>query len=444
MNGRWSPRILAIAAVGVVALATGVAVAPGLYQRAKELRARHLVSDIGKFYESGNWHGYELRLLAASRLAPDHPSVMLAQARYLTVRRHPLALEYWLRAVERHASHTEVWEPFFLACVELGNLRMASMALEGFRRAHPAATDRRLEHEVLLLSNAGKIEEAIEKTRRLLERKDPAVPLQLAACRILLRGNPEDRDQALARLWNLAKGTDTGALAVLSSLAKATEVVDSRRDEIAARLRVHPEASLQHGYLATALEAQGMNGREDRLNCWKNFIEDKPLAARIRIGEWLVDAGLPRIAATALEDDEWTLRRDGALLRVEILGMSGDWSAIGELLDQPGLPLPEALIELFKARVAVERERPFEFEFAWKRALQAAGSDRWALGYLANYAEANRWLDEAEAACRQLVRTPRGSMRGWMGLYNLAIKHASPELKEEAGEALNRLLASSQ
>lgn len=415
------------------------------YERIKRYRARGMVADIASYYESGDWMGFESRLLAATQLAPDDEAVMLAQARYLSARQHPLAMDYWMKVVQRFPRNAEVWEGMFLTSIQSKDHQTAAVALEGFRRAAPDRIDEVREHEVQWLAALGRIHEAIVTARAHLQKAQPGDAFKIAAYLMMLEGNEADRTEALNWLWSQAEGRNSTSLAALVGLAKVRTLDPGETRKLVQLLQTHPEALLEHGHLAAALESRQLAASgADADEPWRTFISGKPLEARVQIARWLVSVEAYDQAAIAITAEEALLQRDAAAVYLDVLAARAHWSEMEELLNRKELPLLPVVREAMRARVVREQGDVAQFDLSWRRARREASGDLKGLSFLANYADQQGWKDEAEQVCRSLTEELNGDLRGWMGLYNLAVKHGDTELQLEAKRSLDALFSHQQ
>jgi hypothetical protein len=444
-SGRMSRKgkvIIAVASVLIgVLLVAGFLFAGPAYDSFKRFRARQLVADIGAYYESGDWLGFEIKLLSAARLAPKDEKVMLAQARYLSARQHPAVMDFWMQVVREHPRVPEVWEAFFLSAIQFREHKLAALALEGFRRSNPDNINRVREHEVQLLAVLGRTMEAIQTARVHMKEADPSEAFLIAANTLFLTGNDTDQREAMQWFWSRSEQLGGTALAALVTLARRPDLNEVEVSKIVARLRDHPMAQLEHGYLAAALESRLFQKNEaDGTQVWKDFISNKPLPARVQIARWLMDAGNFDLAGLAVGAENARVQRDAALVYLELLGQRGDWEALAAVVEDKETPMHEFMRHLFLARCHWETGDSARFELAWRRAVAAAQREVSALIFLANYAEIQRWDTEAQSICKLLIETTDGQMSGWLGLYNLAVKRQDTALREQAATALDRLM----
>lgn len=434
-------RIVLLTVLACILLGGAIWSFPLAYQKIKVFRARQLVAPMQEYYESGDWANFEIRLRAASRLAPFDQEVMLAYARYLAARNHRLALDYWIGLVSRYPRLSDAWDGFFLTAIQQKDHQMAGLALEGFRRSAPKRIDRAREHEVQLLAALGRLQEAISTARTHLAQSAPGDAFKVAAYQLMLEGSDTDREEALQWLWEHADGQDETSLAALVILAGIRQLNQEETQTIIEHLLNHPQALLQHGHLATALQARLATAEgESPDNVWRQFFGDKPLAARVQIAKWLIASNEYAFAAMAFKPEEAWIQRDAAVVHLELLASREDWDAFSAFVANSKAPLPEYVRLAYSARGAKEKGNATGFEFSWKRALNKANSNISSLSFLANYADLHGWEHEAETACRELLQVPNGSISGWLGLYNLAIKTQNQTMLSESRTALRNLL----
>lgn len=423
-----------------ILIAVPLMIAQPTYHYIKQIRAQKLVADIGTYFESGKWQEYETKLLAATKLAPDNPDVLLAQARYLTVRKHPAAISFWMDIVEDHPRNPEIWNAFFLASITTGDLKMASLALRGFRQSNPEEINLVREHEVLLLSATGRIEDAIKTARVHLQQGNPGNAFQLSAYRLMLKGSDQDIHRAKAWLWEQAYAENKTSLPAITTLASQDGLSIDEKRKLMTLLNSHPQARLEHGYLATVIDSdiQSAQGKDEN-KPWVNFIEDKPLPARIQIGRWLLDVGEIEKAKFSMDPQDALIQRDAALLYIDLLVAENRWNELIKFVKNRECPIDSMLVNLFSAKAAFENGLLEQFEIEWKHAFREASDEVNALGYLANYSENQSWNAQAEQICRYLTNIPQGRTRGWIGLYNLAYKTKDTTMMKLAEKELSHL-----
>ena len=437
----WLRRHLWLCLILLVVIVAGVGVvyAKPVYHRLKVWRAHSLVANLGEEMYSGNWQKMERNLLVAGKLAPGDEMVMQAQARYLSARMHPMARELWYRLVARYPFNGENWKGMFLTALKFNDPRLASLGLEGFRQSAPDRVNEAKRYEFQLLAAIGRVQEAAHLAREWMEEKDQDSSMGPVACKLILKSDSED-DRSYARKWLMKRGNanDVRALSALVALVDDPDPTPEQLDWVIQRLKKHPEATLEHKYLAATLELNRLSDKQGKItpeqitDHWRTFAEGKPLTERIQIAKWLIQRKDFASCKVIISPEEALIQRDAALVHLDVLGAEGKWDEIIQFLKEKECPLPESVKFLYQARAAREKGQDEFFELYWQRAFAAAKQERNSLILLANYAEIMGWVKEAEEACRELTRLSDTALSGWMGLYNLGLKHNNPQLMQEA------------
>jgi hypothetical protein len=435
---RWVS--LALLLVLVTGCLAAVFYARPVYRKFKTHRAHHLIADIQSYYLSGDWQGYEQRLLTAGNLSPGDEKVMQAQARYLAVRAHPIALELWRRLVLGFPRNPENWDGLFLTSLQLNDPKMAALGLEGYRRSAPGKLEAIRRHEIKWLAMIGRSDEAIAKAQPLFrtgyDETDRGFLFQTAQL-FFQRGNSDDR--AMVRKWLKAIATEEpkASLDAWVILTHDPDLTPENARIISSTIKESSEATISHLMLATLLDIRFGAESQDPSMVWYQLASGRSIEDRIQIATWLQQRRDFVSSTMIIQSEEALQHRDAAIIHLSNLEAGLAWEEIRRFVRERDCPLPPVLKQLYLARAAAGLGLEQSFATEWRRAMQQAQGNPVALGYLANMAETHGWDSEAEAACRELTRTRGAGMRGWVGLFNLGRKKGDETLMKEALSALN-------
>lgn len=203
-----------------------------------------------------------------------------------------------------------------------------------------------------------------------------------------------------------AQDTATG-LDALRLLAQFPQPTQEELDYQAGRLTTHPQAGRPERL--AALLADEALGRltppqvADHAAALYALHIDEDLH---EFASWLVQRGLAEEVSRFLPQTRAETRRDLFLVWADAQSIQGHWKYLGQVLENPRLPLEESLRQLFRMRAFLERGNKTMANLAWDNALASAARSPAQMGMLAEYALKLGMDDHARAALWRLADDP--------------------------------------
>lgn len=410
-----------------------------LYQRFKVYRASTLSAEIAENFGLWDWRTTIAKIITAETLNPNDLSIQRLKGRILTIRKHPRSMEVWVKLVQTEPRNPENWEGLFHASMESRDPRMAAMAIEGFRKSAAAEETHLVDQFGFQLGSLMKDrEKTMEFAQRILADSRHSDAFLVSVYRFM-RTAPDSESRRLASQWLMEQGRKDSpqGLYALVAWAKHPPAGKEHRSWLIERLRTHPEAGLNEQILATSVEIDARSTAGESLQQWAEFASERAIQERVEIASFL-NALYPndQVFAAILSEEDIYLHRDVALMKIDQLGHAREWDSLTQLLNDPKLPILGSLRSLYLARAAREQDREKSFQIHWNRALEEARSTPASLGYLANYADAMGWNEEAIAVCETMTQFPETRIEGWLALYRIAVKTGDEDLRKSAAGQL--------
>lgn len=269
-------------------------------------------------------------------------------------------------------------------------------------------------------------EAAIAYARRatLLQPSNPDVQFLLARC---LYSQPESREEARQILLDVSAGLSELSLQALTELANDPQLSPPDRQLVLRRLRQHPKSEFRHELLSLLLKMQELPS-ELRLSYLNQRLADLQPSDDdlLTLGRWLNALRLPQETLRWLPESKARQRADWFLLYLDALALQGRLRQLLALLDEDDLPLREAQIALFRARVANELKDP-QVELLWNDVLQAARRDPESQFWLSQQLERIGQPDLAVILYREMTRHPATTRVGFLNLLRYYEQRRSTE-----------------
>lgn len=433
-------RLLLISAscLLILLVAGGLSFKP-LYQQFKSYRASTLSAEIVENFGLWDWRTTISKIITAETLNPNDLSIQRIKGRILTIRKHPRSVEVWVKLIQTEPKNPENWEGLFHASIESKDPRMAAMALEGFRKSvQPEQAHLIDQFGFQLGSVLGDREKTMTHALRIIDDSRHSEAFLISVYRFLLTAaDPKYQNLATHWLGELGGKDSLQGLHALVAWAKHPPKAEEAKNWLIERLRTHPEAGLNEQILVTSIEMDDNSTSEESLQRWAEFAKGRTIQERVDIAKFLNTIySDEQVFASIFSEGDIYLHRDVALMKIDQLGQAREWESLTQLLNNPDLPILNPLKYLYIARAAHEQNREKSFLIHWDRALREAQSNPSSLGYLANYADAMGWYEQAVEVCKIMTQVPETQIDGWLALYRIAVKTGDETLRESAASNL--------
>lgn len=424
-----------------------------VYRQARAWRANSLASEAEGLLDDPDTRvrAWELAQ-AASSLHPEGVEVARALAKVYDVGDPQAAHPFWERVLELSGGEPEdrlalaeaylsagLWERFEEELLLLDEVSHEPLYLRHL--------------QIMAAGRQGDLEGAFRMAEALVEEEEcPEETDWLYVQMSQLSSEPAVRRAGIDHLWTMVgRGGDRG-LAALRNLARAPGLPEEELWRLVAAIEAFGAEDRADRLLAEQIRSglSGVPPQEVYERAAMLFDLNDPLE-QASLGRWLNRQGLHEYTLRAVPEENAVARQDLFLVRADAMAVLGQWSAIGDLLDRPRVPLEEYLRAFFRMRVYLETGDKKRARLAWDGALLAAGRDSVKLNYLAEKAKALGLSVFQIGALRRIVETPlmrRGAFQELVQVLQRdgktdelsAVLHQMLEYFPDEREALNDVL----
>ncbi len=393
-------RLIALVAFAVLAAASVPA-----YRAFKGWRAGRLAQEALGALEAGDLETASEKARAAYHLRPADLEVVRATARVAGAASPARGVEFWEIAAILSGDAPDDLRGLAAAAIAAADLDAAAAALERLEsRAYDDPGTMLLRAD--WLAAQGRHAEAADLSAQAMAlRPDaPWEDLRRHALHLLRAGR---RGELVAFLSGLGMADDAAGLNALRLMAQLPDLDAGQLGPLARRLDAHPLAERQDRLAALLMmRAAGTlddTALADRATALFKLEDDGEL---LEFAGWLLRNGLPGAVSAHLDEARALTRRDLFLVWADSLAMQGGWERLSAVLDQPRLPLEDALRHLFRMRAFMELGKVAQADLAWNNATNSAARSPAQLGILAEYALKMGLHERARDALWRLTTDP--------------------------------------
>jgi predicted Zn-dependent protease len=433
-------RIISFSILAVLLVVLAIQARP-LYRAIKGWRARALAGEVDELIAKDQFEAAAEKARAAYQLKPDEPAAVRALARLSSLSGNSAgAIGYWRRLISDDLATSEDRLHYAEDLLRVGAyveaLRETRSLLEE-RRDNPAA----LRLMAKLAAAQGNYEETMEFARRAmaLAPEDPENQLLVA---ILQVDSPraETRQEGWDALGKSAKSKEKEGLKALLYLAQRRDLPTDMVEAVVSGLREHPRADVTHRLLAyDVLMRHNPDQREALLDKAMQEFRNSEGADLQNFGTWLNARREFNRALETLPLSKAKSHRELFLIHLDSMAGLERWTELEQLLNQRNLPVDEAYLQVFKARIALQLGKPDQAKYHWQQAYVAASRRPEQLAFLGNYAEKLNTFDVAERAYRALFSNPGASRPAYHGVMRILQRRGETvALRNLLGEMLSR------
>lgn len=399
---------------GALCVIAAVLCAPAAYRRAKILRAHALIENAARLPDDPATAAGTLQ--KALLLAPADAPTQRAVARFLTERRNPHALRFWMALVESEAGTTGDHVELVRVAMATGNLELAGEHLPLLMKGSEQETPEILFRAAQWHAAAGRLDDAITCARRAAD--DNAEGALLLAKLLVATGAPDVASPRLLEISSHPDATGLQALLLLASQPAGTLSAEALQTAIE-RLENHPLANEDQRLLAWDWRlSAGITTRQALLEQAARAQATASPARRLALARWVNRNGEPEAALQFISGEPLAL--EVVLLRLDALANLGRWADVDTVVMQtPQLDAVRRSLYGIRAALALGED---DLAASRRRDLFSALriADAADVLYAAQYADRSGWHEEAVRSYRQLTRLPSGAGEGHRGLIRLA------------------------
>jgi hypothetical protein len=217
--------------------------------------------------------------------------------------------------------------------------------------------------------------------------------------------DPNRQMEARARVWTLAREPGEFALAAQQFLARREDLTAAQRKELIALWQRQTPFGISQQLLVTEQQLRLTPERRSEIldpivsQCRTSTV----WADRNQLAVWLNQNEEFQRTLNALPLSDALQRKELFLPHVDALASLGRWEELDKILEKTSTPLETVFLEGFRARCALQLNKPTAATLHWNRALRAAEANPSQLAWLANYAEKCGAWEPAKQAARFLL-----------------------------------------
>lgn len=396
-----------------------------VYRGWRDWRAESLATLSLKQWEKRQLYRSQRTALEAYLTSPSHLPTLRLLAERASHTSPAEALQLYQRLMRLPQATTEDARSAIRLAMEQQRQDIALPLLDNLLLVEPTNLAN-LELATNLALARGDQEAAIAYARRavLLQPSNPDVQFLLARC---LYPQPESRDEARQILLEVSAGISELSLQALTGLANDPQLSAKDRQLVLRRLRQHPKSEFQHELLSILLKMQDLPADLRRSYLTQRLKSLQPNKSELTIlGRWLNALRLPEETLRWLPEDKARQEADWFLLYLDALAQQGRLRQLMTLLDRDDLPLREAQVALFRARIANELKDP-QVELLWSEVLTAARRDPESQLWLSQQLERIGQPDLAVMLYREMTRHQATARLGFLNLLRYYEQRRSPE-----------------
>ena len=394
------------------------------YHEAKAWRAEYLAHQAMDMLKRHDVSNAEPKIQAAYALSPFDPDVLRTCAKFSVAANDPQALNFY-HSLLAHAEATPADRlDAIQAALTFNNLAQADEWVQPLTGSDSSADDKAAEAQVRW--QEGKHDAAIDLLRKAVDQ-DPSShdDAFLLARMLLVSSKPSDQAEAEKILRDLAGNDDAVGLKALEQLAPMRDQDDASRHWIYGRLKNHPllddDGKFALWDLEVLLGTPAQTVVKEATDAFVGSSADRRAAA----ARWLNARGAPQSTIDLIPVQDAMGDRNLLLVRLDALAYLKDWSEVQTELNNPRVPLPQAVVLLYRARADQELGDQAASQADWTRAIEAATGDVQSMSLIGQYAAQMGAYDQAEKAFGKLAQMPGQAETAYLALIQLVAKHGT-------------------
>ncbi len=418
-------RVLGTVLAVVLLVGVGYFLFRPVYHAWRDWRAESLAALSLKQLEQRQLYRSQKTALEAYLTSPSYLPALRLLAQRASRTSPAEALQLHQRIMRLPRANTEDARAAIRLALQQRRQDIALPLLDTLLLAEPA-NPKNLELATNLALARGDQEAAAAYARRatLLQPTNPDVQFLLART---LYAQPETREEARQILLEVSVGISELSLQALTGLANDPELSPADRQLVLRRLRQHPKSEFRHELLTLLLKMQELPPEVRRDYLTQRLDGRRPTDQELTIlARWLNALRLPDETLRWLPEEKARTKAEWFVLYLDALAQQGRLRQMMSLLDEENLPLREAQIALFRARVANELEDP-QVELLWSEVLRAARADPESQFWLSQQLERIGQPDLAVMLYQEMTRHPATARLGFLNLLRYYEQRRSPE-----------------
>ena len=408
----------------IVALVPAAFAARWGYHKAKEWRGEYLAHQGLELMDRHDISNAQPKLQAAYALAPFDLYVLRACAKFSVTAADPQALVFY-RGLLGHPDSTRAdRRDAVQAAISFNNLTQADEWVEPLAGSDSSADDKSIESQ--LRWQQDRHDAAIDLMRKSIAQ-DPSNHANafLLARMLLVSGKPPEKAEAEKILHDLGGNDDASGLKALEELSQLRDQDDATRQWVLGRLKSHPllddDGRFAMWDLEVLLGTPAQTVVKEATDLFKGTAADRRSAA----GRWLNNRAAQQRTLELISQQDGMGDRNLLLVRLDALAKMKNWSEVQTELNDPQIPLPQAIVLLYRARAEHELGDATSSQADWTRAMGAATGDAQSMTVIGQYALQMGAYDQAERAFERLAQMPGQAEAAYLALIQIVAQHGT-------------------
>jgi Tfp pilus assembly protein PilF len=408
------------------------------YHAAKIWRAHNLARAAMETLDHQSTTDVEDKLLAAYHLTSQDAEVLRACARYQAAINNPQALGFYQELLRLPEATRADRRTALRASLTFGNFKLAEELMAGLKTAPLEPDDMVCEAQMRWAEHG--TAEAVARMRQGLALAPDNRSYQLLLAQMLASADDDaSQKEAMESFQKLAQVQDRAGLEALVAISRSTGLDKDSLRSVLAQIRRHPLLDETGRFAAWELEARlGDRDPKEVLQGVVDYYQSADLPHKSTAARWLYGHNQPELALKLASPPETSANKDLFLVRLDALGYLKNWAEVEKELEDPQAPLTQTLVFLYRARAAQELGDPEKSQYNWEKARTAATKEAGMLDYLGSYAVNMRLYDEAKKTFIRIAKTPSETEKGYAALLELEAEHGSSSELLESLEEMTR------
>jgi hypothetical protein len=424
-------------AYGALALLIAGFAARPVYRWTKQIRAERLVGEVERLIRENRLAEAGRQLQVASQLAPHHPSVIRANAQYLSRLLRPEALAVWQHLVDIGGASKADRQRYAEIALRLHRIDLAGeqlRVLTADENPSPEICYLAVQHFRLRRDFPGAVAAAREALQIAKTNSDSRFLLGT-----VLVESPDPRHRAEGRRWLVdlasAPGPHSDDAFDLLLLHPEMPVSDAQRllEAFNARTNLALPDQVRVASLRVRLDPAGAGKVGDEL---VTAVTSMELSSRIPVGIWLGSRGLNEQVLRLLPADVALTNALALPVRLEALVRLARWHELEPLLNRTDFPLDPVFGGGIRAAFAVHQTNLVLAETHLREALATTSNRVDRLQFVSRYAENLGFPRVAVEAQMELLYAPG---RTWQSGQEILRLSATLDDAATAKQMLDRL-----
>jgi tetratricopeptide (TPR) repeat protein len=394
------------------------------YHEAKAWRARILARDGMDMLARHDISDAEPKLQAAYALAPFDLDVLRSCAKFSVAANDPQALVFYRGLLGHDASTRADRRDAVTAALSFNDLNQADEWVQPLTGSDSSADDKVTEAKVRWQQD--KHDAAIDLMRKAIDQDPSSHDDELLLARMLQASNqPAQQTEAEKMLRDLGANNDLDGLHALEMLAPMRDEDETSRQWVLDRLKHHPllddEGKFAMWDLEVLLGTPAQAVLKEATDTFKGASVDRRAAA----GRWLNNRAASQHTLELIPDQDAMGDRNLLLVRLDALAYLKNWPEVQTELNNPRIPLPQAIVLLYRARADQELGDTAGSQADWTRAIEAATGDVPSMTTIGQYALQIGAFDQAEKAYQKLAQMPGQAESAYLALIQIQARHGT-------------------